>query len=105
MQNATHVMVQRTAELERDLQSAEMLLLQEQEVVAHKDLLLSKFQSQCIVESKFSLQALAEVVSLSSCVQQQACELARVEVRQLINANVCCSRLHSMHTESFWRCQ
>ncbi len=51
MQNAAHIMLQRNAELELDLHSAEMLLLQEQEVVANKDLLLSKFQSQCIVEA------------------------------------------------------
>lgn len=88
MQNATHVMLQRTAELELDLHSAEMLLLQDEEVMANKDLLLSKFQSQCIVESRLALLALAETASLSSRIQKQACELADIQA-ELLKATVC----------------
>ena len=75
LQDATHIVVQRSIQLELELHSVQNLLCLEMSDAANRDLLLHRAQSQLEMEREFGMKAMAEAVSLLTKVQHLGQEL------------------------------
>ena len=75
LQDATHVFVQRSVQLELELRSVRNSLCLEMSDAANRDLLLHRAQSQLEMEREFGMKAMAEAISLLTKVQHLGQEL------------------------------
>ena len=89
LQDATHVMVQRSLQMESDLDETAALLCQEMQDTADRDVTIRQLQAQIATERKHHLLAMAAVSSLSVQVQMRDQELgAAADQRAKIKANI-----------------
>jgi hypothetical protein len=75
LQDATHIVVQRSIQLELELHSVRNSLCLEISDAANRELLLHRAQSQLEMEREFGMKAMAEAVSLLTKVQHLGQEL------------------------------